>query len=131
MLFSFKNNGKNEVDEKSLIYKEFSFSYFTSVEELNESSTAVSLLNIADELEYIFISKPYCCICIEVEYKDNKPILQKVYGSSYDLKEKVIENRLVSGKVFDELNNLFKEYSDKGSILKLIIFPNGKAGILK
>lgn len=131
VLFSFKNNGKNEVDEKSLIYKEFSFSYFTSVEELDESRTAVSLLNIADELENIFISKPYCCICIEAEYKDNKPILQKVYGSLYDLKEEVIENRLVSSKVFDELNNLFKEYSDKGSIFKLIIFPNGKAGILK
>lgn len=131
VLFSFNNNGKNEVDEKSLLYKEFSFIYFTSVEELDESSTAVSLINIADEMESIFIEKPYCFLSIEAEYKNSQALVKNVCGYLSDFKEYTIENNKISNTVVENINNLFKENIISNGLLSLIIFPNGKIGILK
>lgn len=130
VLFSFKNNGHNEVDEKSLLYKEFSFIYFTSVEELDESAAAVSIINIAEEMESILIDKQYCFINIESEYKDNKIHIKNVCGYLSDFTEEMIKEK-ISNKLVDNINNLYKENIVSDRVLKLIIFPNGKAGILK
>ena len=131
VLFSFVNNGNNEVDEKSLLYKEFSFLSFTTVEDMNESSIAINLLNILDELEQYFIEKPYCYIYMEFEMLNNNISIKEICGYFKDFNKESITSKSILTNIKENVENLFKENIIGNNLLKLIIFPNGKIGILK
>ena len=131
VLFSFKNNGNNEVDENSVIYKEFSFSTFTTVEDMEENSIAINLLNISDEMEQLFIEKPYCYILMELEFINNKVSTKEFCGYFDDFSNENVEYKNIFNNIENKIENIFKENMIGNNLLKLTVFPNGKIGIVK
>lgn len=130
VLFNFKNND-NKVDEKSLVYKEFSFSYFTSVEELGENNIDSSLISIADEAENLFIESPYCFISLIVEKINNEIKINNItcYNTNLIAEEIKVDNNF--SNVLKNIENIYKETIITSEKIEFIIFPNGKIGILK
>lgn len=133
VLFYFKNNGSNKVDIESVKYNEFSFNYFTSLEDGDESSIGVNLINIAQEFEKVFIKTPYLYITFLTAYTSENTILKdKIYGFTFNGTLEEINGGEYFNNIVKNIADIYNEKSffiDKNEC-KFTIFPNGKIGIL-
>lgn len=131
VLFYFKNNGENQVDNSSLAYKEFAFDIFCAVEDGDESVEAINLISTADAFEHIFISKPLMYITFDISYSNTISLLGNVTGLSVN-GEEVLEN--CNNIVLNTLNTIQiildnTKYSTNVKTSRFTIFPNGKIGV--
>lgn len=133
VLFYFKNNGSNKVDIESVKYNEFSFNYFISLEDGDESSIGVNLINIAQEFEKVFVKTPYLYITFLTAYTSENTILKdKIYGFTFNGTLEEINGDEYFNNIVKNIADIYNEKSffiDKKEC-KFTIFPNGKIGIL-
>lgn len=132
VLFYFKNNGKNQVDASSLLYKEFMFDIFCAIEDGEESIESINLMAVVDIFEETFINKHLMYIFFEVVYNDKISVASDIIGFFMD-SEKVLNKDILNLEdIYENIKIIFDNRINKINCNKgqFTIFPNGKIGVL-
>lgn len=131
VMFYFKNNGLNQVENLSVAYKEFEFDVFCAVEDGDDSIWAVNLTAVSEIFDKAFAEKPLMYLSFEAAYVDKLLLPGSINGLSSSGEEMFDEYISLTEQAGNNIIAFFEsiDHADNNKKGIFTIFPNGKIGV--